>query len=39
MHIQEVILKQPFIVREPKIVEVEKFVNVYIEVPKIVKQI
>lgn len=39
VHIQEVVIKEPLIVKEPTIVEVEKFVNVYVEVPKAIKYI
>ena len=29
----------PFIVKEPVVVEVEKFVNVFVEVPKTIKYV
>jgi hypothetical protein len=37
VHIKEVVVREPFIVKEPVIVEVEKFINVYIEVPKTIR--
>jgi hypothetical protein len=37
--IKEVYLRDPQIIREPKIIEVEKIINNYIEVPKPVKYI
>lgn len=37
--VKEVYLRDPQIIKEPKIIEVEKIINNYVEVPKPVKYI